>query len=448
MTPYEVYFYSSGGIEDRWSPKDLGLNRANAIIGYGLGGFLSFALMIIGGALFLGHGISPEHLGTIALGAEKPLGRIGLLLALVGILFAVGGASIDTVFSGAYNLAQFCGWEWGRYRQPRGAPRFTLTWLVLLVLALAIVMTGVDPVVLTEYAVIFSVVALPLTYIPILLVANDSTYMGRYRNGRLANVLGLALSRRDHGRRADRHPPDDPHERGPELSSSEIDIGLHVLDHQLLDKDGRRCGNVDDLAIEGGAGEAPEVVAILVGPGYWPQRAGLIGRLAGWIGGGRRVRVAWSDVRKVDSAVELKREATELGLGRGDDRLRPYLDKIPGARPMRTLSSLLRRKVVTESGPFARPLPRPPRRADRDRSCASPASASDPAAGSSTSASTAMTPITRFPGAPSSASRGNKSSCATTRTTSQMGDSVWFVGSCAPQELLSRAICERLVAGR
>jgi manganese transport protein len=191
LTPYEVYFYSSGGIEDRWSPKDIGLNRANAIIGYGLGGFLSFALMISGAALFLGHGISPEHLGTIALGAENPLGRIGLLFALVGILFAVGGASIDTVFSGAYNLAQFCGWEWGRYRQPHGAPRFTLTWLVLLVLALAIVSTGVDPVMLTEYAVIFSVVALPLTYIPILLVANDRTYMGRYRNRRLANGFGL-----------------------------------------------------------------------------------------------------------------------------------------------------------------------------------------------------------------------------------------------------------------
>jgi Mn2+/Fe2+ NRAMP family transporter len=191
MTPYEVYFYSSGGIEDQWSPKDLGLNRANVIIGYGLGGFLSFALMITGGALFLAHGISPEHLGTIALGAENPLGKIGLLFALVGILFAVGGASIDTVFSGAYNLAQFCGWEWGRYRHARGAPRFTLTWLVLLTLALAIVMTGVDPVMLTEYAVIFSVVALPLTYVPILLVANDKTYMGRHRNGRIANSLGL-----------------------------------------------------------------------------------------------------------------------------------------------------------------------------------------------------------------------------------------------------------------
>jgi len=192
MTPYEVYFYSSGGIEDGWGVKDIGLNRANAIVGYALGGFLSLALMIVGAAVFLQHGINPEHLGTIALGAEEPLGKIGLLLALVGILFAVGGASIDTVFSGAYNLAQFLGWEWGRYRHPAGAPRFTLTWLVLLGLALAIVITGVDPVMLTEYAVIFSAVALPLTYMPILLVANDREYMGAHTNGRLANVLGFA----------------------------------------------------------------------------------------------------------------------------------------------------------------------------------------------------------------------------------------------------------------
>jgi manganese transport protein len=191
MTPYEVYFYSSGGIEEGWTPKDLGINRANAVVGYGLGGFLSFTLMITGGALFLGHGIDPEFLGTIAMGAQVPLGQVGLLLALFGILFAVGGASIDTLFAGAYNLAQFMGWEWGRYRSPAGAPRFTLSWFVLLVLALGIVMTGVDPVMLTEYAVIFSVVALPLTYLPILLVANDRAYMGPHANGRLANVLGV-----------------------------------------------------------------------------------------------------------------------------------------------------------------------------------------------------------------------------------------------------------------
>ena len=191
MTPYEVYFYSSGVVEEGWTPKDLGLNRANSMIGYGLGGFLSFALMITAGALFMPLGVEPEFIGTVALGAQVPLGQIGLLLALVGILFAVGGAAIDTCFSGAYNVAQYFGWEWGKYRRPSGAPRFTIAWIALLALALLVIMTGIDPVKLTEYAVIFSVVALPLTYIPILLVANDRAYMGRYVNGRLANTLGL-----------------------------------------------------------------------------------------------------------------------------------------------------------------------------------------------------------------------------------------------------------------
>jgi manganese transport protein len=190
MTPYEVYFYSSGVVEDRWGIKDLGLNKVTAMIGYALGGSLSFALMIVSAVLFLPRGISPQFLGTPALAAEHAVGQAGLLLALVGILFAVGGAAIETSFAGAYNLAQFFGWRWGKKERPARASRFTLAWLVIFALALLVVMTGYDPVKLTEYSVIFSVVALPLTYLPILLVANDRAYMGANVNGKLANFLG------------------------------------------------------------------------------------------------------------------------------------------------------------------------------------------------------------------------------------------------------------------
>jgi sporulation protein YlmC with PRC-barrel domain len=107
---------------------------------------------------------------------------------------------------------------------------------------------------------------------------------------------------------------------------TKLHLGHNILDHQLLDQDGRRCGNVDDLAIE----EA-EVVAILSGPGVWPQRSGWLGRLAGWIGGSGRVRIPWAEVTKIDSAVHLRRTAAEYGLGKGDDRLRPFIERIPGA---------------------------------------------------------------------------------------------------------------------
>ena len=113
--------------------------------------------------------------------------------------------------------------------------------------------------------------------------------------------------------------------------SKTIDLGLQLVDLQLLDSEGRRCGNVDDLALEGGPGERLEVVAIFSGPGSWRRRAGLIGRFAARIGGGRVVRIPWEEVAHVSAHVKLRKRAEELGLGRGDDRLRPFIQKIPGA---------------------------------------------------------------------------------------------------------------------
>jgi Mn2+/Fe2+ NRAMP family transporter len=109
----------------------------------------------------------------------------------MGMLFAVGGAAIEAAFSAAYSMAQFAGWEWGKYRGALRAPRFTLTWLAFLLLAFAVVETGVDPVQLTQYAVLFSVVALPLTYLPVMLIARDRTFMGEHANGRLADTIGV-----------------------------------------------------------------------------------------------------------------------------------------------------------------------------------------------------------------------------------------------------------------
>ena len=114
--------------------------------------------------------------------------------------------------------------------------------------------------------------------------------------------------------------------------SEELDLGLAVLDHQLLDCDGRRCGNVDDLAIEGGPGENAEVAAILSGPNVWRGRAGFLGRIAARIGGDGRVRTPWSEVAEVKAHVTLKKRAPDYGLGRLDDRLRPWIERIPGAQ--------------------------------------------------------------------------------------------------------------------
>jgi manganese transport protein len=190
LMPYEVHFYSSGAIEEHWSEEDLQENRLNAIVGYGIGGVLSVALVVASGYLFHPLGVEPNDLGTVALPMQGSFGETGLLLALGGMLFCVGGAAIDSSFAASYNLAQFLGWEWGRYKGPQGAPRFTASWLVFLLLGVAIAESGINPVEVTEYSVVFSVVALPLTYLPVLLIAGDRSFMGEFANGRLATALG------------------------------------------------------------------------------------------------------------------------------------------------------------------------------------------------------------------------------------------------------------------
>ena len=110
----------------------------------------------------------------------------------------------------------------------------------------------------------------------------------------------------------------------------EIDLGLGLLDHQLVDSEGRRCGKVDDLELAGVASGEPRVVAILVGAPAWRGR-GRFARLAARLAAGRMVRVPWSEVANVRSSVVLKRRAQELGLGRGDERARLIVERIPGS---------------------------------------------------------------------------------------------------------------------
>lgn len=112
----------------------------------------------------------------------------------------------------------------------------------------------------------------------------------------------------------------------------ELDLVYHVLDLQVIDVNGRRCGRVDDIELDLEQGVA---TALLIGSGVYPERlpGRRLRRLARRIIGpeviGRNVvRVPWGDVDSISSRVTLKRPAEELGLGRGDTALAPVMARI------------------------------------------------------------------------------------------------------------------------
>ncbi|MFR9780640.1 NRAMP family divalent metal transporter [Micromonospora sp. MS34] len=190
VSPYEVFFFSSGGVEEKWSERDLAHARSNVLIGFPVGGFLALSLIAVATVAYHPSGTSLDTLAQVARPVATALGGAGLAVAVLAFFAVTFGAALETGLSAAYAAAQYFGWQWGKRISPREAARFHSVLLVSVLLGVLMLMTTVDPVRLTEYMLILSAVVLPLTYLPILVVANDRNYLGDRVNGRWTNLLG------------------------------------------------------------------------------------------------------------------------------------------------------------------------------------------------------------------------------------------------------------------
>ena len=96
-----------------------------------------------------------------------------------------------------------------------------------------------------------------------------------------------------------------------------IKLVSELLDLPLLDAEGKYCGIVDDVELQGGAGKDLELKALLVGPGAYR------GRMPAWLmplvkasAGERIVKVPVDNVRTIAAVVQLDCSAAKLGLDR------------------------------------------------------------------------------------------------------------------------------------
>jgi len=193
IMPYELFFFSSGAVEQKWTRRDLFLGRVNVYLGFPIGALIAIAIMATA-ALVLGPaGVSVSHLDQAALPVALQLGKAGLAVVLVGFFAAMFGASLETTLSNGYVVSQYFGWSWGKLVAPRRAPLFHTVLLVSVIVATALALTSIDPVKITEYSIVFSAVVLPLTYFPVLLIANDPNYMGDKTNSLFTNVLAVVM---------------------------------------------------------------------------------------------------------------------------------------------------------------------------------------------------------------------------------------------------------------
>jgi manganese transport protein len=193
MTPYAVIFFSSAGVEERWRRSDIPLQRASVLLGFPIGALLTLGVSAAAAVVLAPRAAPADTFAHVLLPVVLALGAAGAVVALIGFLAVTTGAAIECALSVGYALGQYGGWEWGKLVPPARAARFHLSIALTLLAAVLVVQTGVDPITIVQYALVFSAVALPLTYLPVLVVANDEEYMGDAVNGRLSNGLGLLV---------------------------------------------------------------------------------------------------------------------------------------------------------------------------------------------------------------------------------------------------------------
>jgi manganese transport protein len=193
MTPYQFFFYSSGAIEEKWTGEDLILNRATSIAGSLFGGIVAFALIVGAAIVLFPKGIQVQSLHEAGLPEREQFGVIGFAVFLIGTFAVAMGAGIETALSGAYAVCEYFGWDWGKQGRPSQAPLFSMTYIVMVIAAVAIALTGVDPIRITVVSLAAAAASLPFTFAPLLIVANDRDFVGDQVNTRAINVAALLM---------------------------------------------------------------------------------------------------------------------------------------------------------------------------------------------------------------------------------------------------------------
>ena len=189
ISPYLMYFYSSGAIEDKWDVTYIPINRVTAILGMSFGGLLSMAVLVAAALAIGPTGVDITKFEQVALLMTTALPRWGLYLFATSMLIACLGAALEISLAISYFFAQGFGWNWSENVTPSKDARFCLTYTIIILLAAVPLLLHVDPIKVTMISMALTAATLPLAIVPFLFLMNDPIYLGEHRNGWISNSV-------------------------------------------------------------------------------------------------------------------------------------------------------------------------------------------------------------------------------------------------------------------
>jgi Mn2+/Fe2+ NRAMP family transporter len=193
ISPYMMYFYSAGAIEDEWDETYLGVNRVIAAGGMLFGGLLSAGVLIIATLVLKPKGIDVDSFQQVGLMMTVPLPNWGFELFVGGMAIACLGAALEITLAISYLFSQGLGWNWSENAAPDREARFCMVYTVMLPLAAIPLLFGIDPVKITIMSMALTAAVLPAAIVPFLVLMNDKQFLGEHTNGYISNTVVVLI---------------------------------------------------------------------------------------------------------------------------------------------------------------------------------------------------------------------------------------------------------------
>lgn len=194
ISPYLYFFYSSGAVEDKWTPEHLTVNRVTASLGNLFGGGLALAALVVAAMVLLPRGIHVDKYEQLGVLLTPALHHPGFVFFLATLGITCFGTTLEISLSVAYLLAQGLGWSWSENLRPSRDSRFSVTYTLLIFAAAIPILVGTDVLALTNFSMVLTAASLPASILPMLVLMNDRDVMQQHANGLAGNLALAALA--------------------------------------------------------------------------------------------------------------------------------------------------------------------------------------------------------------------------------------------------------------
>lgn len=193
IAPWMQFYQQSSIVDKGLQVKDYAYERVDVVIGSLFAVFVAAFITIACADTIYKSGLNIETAKDAALALGPLAGKYASILFALGLLNASLFSAAILPLSTAYTVCEAFGWENSVSRDLKDAPIFFGIYTAFIILGAAIILLPIKSLIQAMLiSQTFNGVLLPVILITMLVLINNKHLMGKFRNGRLFNILAWA----------------------------------------------------------------------------------------------------------------------------------------------------------------------------------------------------------------------------------------------------------------